>query len=93
MPVLFYFVIVRMCCRLTPWIFCRISYTCRLVVTNLLYVQSEEFHYFEELFSIMSEHNCSVMRIVALDQYVTIESSHFFDSEDTDTTKGSCRYV
>ena len=41
----------------------------------------------------MSEHNCSVMRIVALDQYVTIESSHFVDSEDTDTTEGSCRYI
>ena len=41
----------------------------------------------------MSEHNCTVMRIITLDQYVTVESSHLFDCEDTNTTKGSCRYV
>ena len=40
----------------------------------------------------MSESNSTVVREVLLDQYVTIETSHFGDSENTDTTEGSGSY-
>ena len=40
----------------------------------------------------MSEGNGTMVREVLLDQYVTIETSHLGDSEDTDTAEGSGRY-
>ena len=36
----------------------------------------------------MTEHNSAVVRIVALDQHVAIESAHFRNSEYADTAEG-----
>ena len=38
----------------------------------------------------MSECNCSVMWISSLDQYMTVETSHFRDCKYTNRTKGFC---
>ena len=38
----------------------------------------------------MTECNCTVVRESALDENVTIESCHFRNSEDSDTTEGTC---
>ena len=89
MPVLFYFVIVRMC-RLTPWIFCRISYTCRLIITDFLNRYTNIFEYFEESFSMMSECYCAMMREASLDQHVTVETSHLRNCKYSDCSKGTC---
>ena len=40
----------------------------------------------------MSECYCAVMRIVFLYQYVTVESAHLRNSEDTDASEGTCCY-
>lgn len=41
----------------------------------------------------MAESYCAVVRIALFNQNVTIEASHLGDSEDTDTTKGTCMNV
>ena len=38
----------------------------------------------------MAESNSAVMRIALLNEDMTIESSHFRNSENTDTTEGTC---
>ena len=42
--------------------------------------------------AVVTEYNCTVMRIVLLDENVSVESAHFLDAEDTDSTEGSCSY-
>ena len=76
--------------ELSPWIFCWVSYACRLVVSDLFNRNTDVFEYFKQSFSIMSECNRSVMWISSLDQYMTVETSHFRDCKYTDRTKGFC---
>ena len=40
----------------------------------------------------MSECNRTVMREVLFDQYMTIESAHFRNCEDSDCSEGTCCY-
>ena len=72
---------------LTPRILCWVSYSCRLVVSNFFNRNTDIFEYFKQSFSIMSECNCSVMWISSLDQYMTIETSHFRNRKYTDRTE------
>ena len=51
---------------LTPRIFVRVSYTFRLVVSNLVYRYSNIFEYFVECFCVMTECYCAVMWEVLL---------------------------
>ena len=83
--VLFYFFIRR----LAPRIFCWVSYACRLIVSDLFDRNSDVFEYFEESFSEVSECYCAMMRESSLDKYVTIETSHFRNSEYTNCSKGT----
>ncbi len=46
-----------------------------MVVSDLIRAYTDELEYLEQSLSMMSERNCTVMRVIALDQYVTIESS------------------
>lgn len=41
----------------------------------------------------MREGYGTMMRITLLDQYVTIEATHLWNSEDTDTTERTCRNI
>lgn len=41
----------------------------------------------------MRESYGTMMRITLLDQYVTIEATHLWNSEDTDTTERTCRNI
>ena len=75
---------------LSPWIFCRVSYACRLIVTDLFYRNANVFEYLKQSFSIMSESNCAVMRIASLNKNVTVETSPFRNRKYADRAKGSC---
>ena len=77
---------------LCKWILCRIWQGCRLIVVNIFHRNAKIFEYFKQCFSVMSECNRSVMRIVFLDQYMAVESSHFRDRKYTDGTEGTCCY-
>ena len=73
------------------WIFCWVRETLRLIVSDILY--AEILEHFEESFADMVERNSSVVWITLLDEYVTIESSHFLNSEDTDTSERASRNI
>ena len=68
---------------LCPGILCRVGQVLRLVIRDILYTQVLE--HFKESLAVMTESYCTMVRITFLDQYMTIETSHFMDSEDTDT--------
>ena len=59
---------------LFPRILRRITYACRLVISDLLNRNADVFEYFKQCFSMVAKCHCTVMRIVALDQYMTVES-------------------
>ena len=42
--------------------------------------------------ALMSEHHCAVVRIVLLDEDVTIEAAHVLDTEDTNRTERAGSY-
>ena len=62
-----------------------------MIVSDLIRAYTDELEYLEQSLSVMSECNGTVMRVIALDQYVTIETSHLGNSENTDTAEGSGR--
>ena len=68
------------------------AYTFWLVVADFVYRYSDVFEYFVKCFSVMSECYGSVMREVLFDQYMTIESAHFRNCEDSDCSEGTCCY-
>ena len=70
----------------------RIQHSLRLIEIQILYRYADVFEYFVQSLAEVSESNSTVVREVLLDQYVTIETSHFGDSENTDTTEGSGSY-
>ena len=63
-----------------------------MVVSDLIGTHADELEYFVKRFSEMSECNCSVMRIIAFDQHVTVKTSHFRNCEYTDSSEGFCGY-
>ena len=66
---------------LSPWIFCRIRQRLRLVVGDVL--DAEILEHLEESLADVREGNGSVVRIALLDEDVTIEAAHLWNSEDT----------
>ena len=76
---------------LPPRILRRISYACRLIISDLVYRYSDVLEYFKKSLSMMSERNRAVMRISALDQYMAVESAHLRYREYADAAEGTCR--
>ena len=70
----------------------RIQHSLRLVEIQIFYWYANVLEYFVQSLAEVSECYGTVVREVLLDQYVTIETSHFGDSENTDTTEGSGSY-
>lgn len=73
-------------------IFGRVTYAGRLIVADLAYVYANIFKYFKQCFSIMAKCNCSMVRVVAFDQDMTVEPFHFRNCKDTNTAKRSGCY-
>ena len=59
-----------------------------MIVADLVRAYADELEYLIQCLAMMSECNCSVMREAALDQYVTVETSHILDCEYTDAAEG-----
>ena len=70
----------------------RIQHSLRLVEIQIFYWYANVLEYFVQSLAEVSESYGTVVREVLLDQYVTIETSHLGDSENTDTTEGSGSY-
>ena len=68
-------------------ILCGIEVTLREVVVNLVHGDAHVFKNLPEILALMSEHHSAVVRIVLLDEDVTIEAAHVLDTEDTDRTE------
>ena len=86
-PIKCYYIIVRI--RLHKWILCLVKHSLRLVEADLIYINTDVFEYFVKSLSIMTECYSTMMRVVAFDQYMTVETTHLWDCEDTDRTKGT----
>ena len=71
----------------------RITNSLRLIITDAVKLYTKELQYLEHCFSVMSEHNSAMVREILLNQYMTVKSSHFRNSEDTDTAEGSGRNI
>ena len=69
----------------------RITNSLRLIITDAVKLYTKELQYLEHCLSVMSKHNSSMVREILLNQYMTVKSSHFRNSEDTDTAEGSGR--
>ena len=59
-----------------------------MIVTDLVRAYTDELEYLIQCLAVMSECNCSMVREAALDQYVTIETSHILDCEYADAAEG-----
>lgn len=59
----------------------RIRQRCRLVVIDVLHRNPNILKYLKQSLSVMSECNRSVMRIILLDQNVTVETSHLMNGK------------
>ena len=77
--------------RLFERILCRIGQALWLVVSHIL--NAHVLQEVEEMLAYMREGDGTVVRIVLLDEHVTIEAAHLRNSEDTDATEGACRHV
>ena len=78
---------VGRCLLLSPWILSRITNTLRLVVADFVYRYADVLEYFVELLSKVTECNGTVVWEVLFDEYVAVEASHFWNSENTDTSE------
>ena len=74
--------------QLCKGIFSRVRQRFRLVVRDICYAQI--FEDFKQRFAVVTECNCTVVRILFFDQNMTIESVHFGNCKDTDGTEGTC---
>ena len=59
----------------------------REVVVNLVNGNAHVLQHLPEILASVLEHHGSVVWIVLLDEYVTIEAAHVLDAEDTDRTE------
>lgn len=60
------------------------------VVVNLLNGDAHILQHLPHVLTGVVEHHGAVVRIVLLDEDVTIEAAHVLDTEDTDRTEGAC---
>ena len=58
-----------------------------LIVVNILHRNAKIFKYLKQRFSMMSERNRSVMRIVFLNQDMTVKSAHFRNRKYADRSE------
>ena len=68
-------------------ILCWVVVTLREVVVNLLNGDTHVLQHFPQILTSVLEHHGCVVRIVLLDEDVTIEAAHVLDTEDTDRTE------
>ena len=78
-------------CPLCERILGRIQHSLRLVEIQIFYWYANVLEYFVQSLAEVSECYGTVVGEVLLDQYVTIETSHLGNSENTDTAEGSGR--
>ena len=64
-----------------------------LVVADFVICHSYVLKYFEYFLSEVSECYGTMVRIILLYQYVTVEASHFVDGKYADSTEGLCSYI
>jgi hypothetical protein len=57
------------------------------IVINLVHGDTHVLQNLPQIFTGVFKHYSCVVRIVLLDQYVTIEAAHVLDTEDTDRTE------
>ena len=67
-----------------------VEYAFRTIELELVITYSDVLEYIKECLAVMSECNRTVMRIVAADKSVTIESAHFLDGKYACSTERSC---
>ncbi len=60
----------------------------RLIISNLLRKDANILEHLIKCLSVVSERNCAVMRVILLDQYMTVESAHLLDRKYTDGAEG-----
>ena len=72
---------------LTERILRRIVVTLREVVVNFINGNTHVLQHLPEVLTLMTEHHGTVMRVVLLDEDVTIEAAHVLNTEDTDRTE------
>ena len=59
----------------------------REVVVDLVHGDAHVLENLPQILTLMTEHNGAVVRIVLLDEDVTIETAHVLDTKDTDRTE------
>ena len=64
-----------------------VEVTLREVVVNLLNGNTHILHDLPEVLTSVIEHHSSVVRIVLLDEDVTLEAAHVLDTKDTNRTE------
>ena len=64
-----------------------------LIVADFIVSHADVLENFVNGLSEVTECNCTVVRIILLNQYVTVEAAHFLDCEYTDSTEGLSSYV
>ena len=72
---------------LCEWVLSGIEVTLREVIVNLLHGDTHVLQHLPQVLTCVLEHHGSVVRIVLLDQYVTIEAAHVLDTEGTDAAE------
>ena len=63
-----------------------------LVEVDVFYRNADVLEHFIQSLAIVAECNCAVMRIVLLDQHVSVETSHFRNSEYANAAEGLGSY-
>ena len=61
--------------------------TLREVVVDLVHRDTHVLENLPEILTLMAEHHGAMVRIVLLDEDVTLEAAHVLDTEDTDRTE------
>ena len=69
---------------LCEWVLGGIIVALREIVVNLVDGDAHILQYLPEILSCMLKHHCGMVRIVLLDEYVTIETAHVLDAKGSD---------
>ena len=73
--------------RLCERILGGIEIALREVVVDLVNGDAHVLQNLPQVLALMAEHNGAVVRVVLLDEDVTVEAAHVLDTEDTDRTE------
>ena len=72
---------------LAEGILSRIEVALREVVVDLVDGDAHVLQHLPEILTLMAEHDGAVVRVMLLDEDVTIEAAHVLDTEDTDAAE------